>query len=1665
MAMNGISGGDAVANGAVAPTLLQAVPPTPVVTPSQQPTVLAGVPASSPYDRPVSPGANGVKIDRNVAFWPNSSATQSKGSVLLALRVGSPVRGVGGETVTSPGASKVIKPLPGALTEPPGRGAGGSNSNNPSSNKGGVNDNNAGYSGGKLGSTGAARFDFVWDLAVKAIQGRPTTVYPLPGLDVNRYELTWMRDVYQGNDNLTERQMEKFLTLERKIDAFLQGKATADNPQTTPASSNKETPKEKQSVPPAELVYPGLSAAESTRAKALGTARAHAFLAPLQAQALKESVDKIDRMHQKILQLIKQFNATTSGGKAAVPRLAAIVDQVQALQISLGVHVAALTAKNGRMDSFLKSFKPLEALVTQYGFSGKDIGLPGQEGLNTWKSMGTLAHGIAAFVQRFNQHALPLVQGFIRDANAYVRGLDAAKANPDAKAPNGEQPGSVQPQQPATNAGQPKASAAKLTADQLQMRDVLEGTGILDSFGAWLQKNPQTAASTGEQQLGKTLVQYLEKNGFANYVKARHGSAPAQETVKQAAVDFLRERSALLNKQKGSPWDKDAFAELAYKSIPKSEREDWSGHLAQYLEENSGGKGPPKPPKWWNRNWSDPGWGKGDSNAWNPSNWAQGAWNFIAMNPWKSLIALISVAGSGVSLVFTQKQYDAASPSLDGRYIDPFKIFVTPDPKGEVVINGQKVKLHLASSAPATPALGSTGEDRVSYINKALNNVGGSFDKLDLTQARFNEFKKTHPNAIAVDWRDLPKEYFYDPKNIMRLKKSEMDHGLEQLLSEEIRTGNATQVNLDASAWITQFKNIHSLVSGKPPTASTNDLNHPSYWGRTQPMGVIATRVLETLKLELGAMGDYVAQLNTERMQAAVSTLSSEKTRLESSNPSLDAGLSASLKAAESDYKNIQDRQAALFTGSSDVAAIVKENREAIKTLWQDAENTERVMTQTIQKLGQQDLQAEKSLQDVTKFKQKLEAEISRTTDIGLPVPNSLNQLLVSANQLQLGLGQFRQTLQSNVAQFSRDRYALIQQIRDLKLKGAANDIAGSTNAITGLTAARSAWETRIANYNKAHYADKVVIDADLKLKLAQAGVKPEFQDLPFVNGAVIFHPSGAKNAKEAAQQCMQELQRNFPGTDYSIVNPPAILTNPPEGTPPPVTRYSGQNLKDLEFALLKYFEAKGFGSGDPMPSLRSADPGSAVVGSGLTPGGQGGPIEANPSKGSLMAGQPLAPPHPAPASASSSASPTKPLPVPMPPPLGGKPDSLPPPPENVTGANSASQTANRGADRQSASAIANSTTASGRVQLADRQAWEAGYGNLSRQSVFQSLAHPYEVNGPMQDLYRSLSAQFESGGRTTRERFEMLVQDSYRPLWLNPTTGPAMVAAWAQLNKEWVAKHQPEKPLPIFAPALAGRLQNQDSVFPPQEVDSTTGAPLSWRNSGNVQKWEMFHKVPPHSMTYSWSDVVYRSGDRTSINATYTDFCVRFDRLLGTTAPELRAKQQLLSGSESLWRDEEYGPVMHDMWSKLNNRLGALGQPAVEPPRFLLVPSPRHAVEVLPAVQKLQELNQPIGERLSGYNDPEPASYQGSGNPKPWPQLMAEGRKELVEMRLWPLALSYDNFIRHHLGSVDAATRAALLKQQEQLIEWIKSAPETLAAKRVTYFGLESALLAAQKN
>jgi hypothetical protein len=410
------------------------------------------------------------------------------------------------------------------------------------------------------------------------------------------------------------------------------------------------------------------------------------------------------------------------------------------------------------------------------------------------------------------------------------------------------------------------------------------------------------------------------------------------------------------------------------------------------------------------------------------------------------------------------------------------------------------------------------------------------------------------------------------------------------------------------------------------------------------------------------------------------------------------------------------------------------------------------------------------------------------------------------------------------------------------------------------------------------------------------------------------------------------------------------------------------------------------------------------------------------------------------------SGRPARSDPLPPPPPYGAQPASPQVPPRPVSTGTS--------------SAAIRTPSAPNNIQAADRKTWESNYGNLSRQPAYESLARPFDANDTVKGLYHSLTDQMNAGRLTWKQRFELLVRQDYFGLWLNPSTGPAMVWAWRELNNQWVKPWQAAKPLPEFDAAL--RITNLDDIFPPANVNHETGEPLPWRNPDNLKEWEMRFKVAPHAQTYGWSDIDRQS---TGITATYTGFTGQYNRLLDAKVPELLAKQKLLSGAESLWRDKEYGPVMLYMWNKNNSRLTTLGQPAIAPPQFLLVPSPTHQVEVLPAVQNLSDLYRSFSHWLPGYNAPEPDSYKGSGNPKPWAQLMADGRKELIEMRFWPLAQSYDNFIRNHLGSVDESIRAALFKEQKQLIDWIKSEPDSLAAKRIDYFQLENTLATASGN
>jgi hypothetical protein len=444
----------------------------------------------------------------------------------------------------------------------------------------------------------------------------------------------------------------------------------------------------------------------------------------------------------------------------------------------------------------------------------------------------------------------------------------------------------------------------------------------------------------------------------------------------------------------------------------------------------------------------------------------------------------------------------------------------------------------------------------------------------------------------------------------------------------------------------------------------------------------------------------------------------------------------------------------------------------------------------------------------------------------------------------------------------------------------------------------------------------------------------------------------------------------------------------------------------------------------------------------------------------------PVEPPNvkPRPSGSSSVATQNpKLLPVPTPPPLSEyvRPDDFrdvpePPPRSPASPPSQLPNSLNRFPSNGylPVARVPPAPTANNSITEADRQSWQNQYAALSQRPEYSAWSKSLDNNPTLEEKFNSLKAVMLPGHGTTKQKFATLASENYRALWLNPRTGAALVATWRQLNSEWVKAWQPSKPLPEFSQAVSGKLLNQDEVFPRQTKDFVTGKTFPWCTVENLEKWSKLYEVPDHKGHYP-NDSVDQSGDRTAISATYLLFSSHFNKLPDSDVEKLKFKQQDLGSYPSLWRDKEYGPLMLHSWNKINDLLKASGAQPVEPPQFLMVSSPRNESEVLPAVQQLRGLFRDFSYWLPGYDNPEPAKAK----------MMAEGRKELIEMRFWPLAQSYDNFITRHLGSVDAATRATLLNEQKQLLEWIKSEPDTLAARRVAYFGLESRLTQAQLN
>ncbi len=192
------------------------------------------------------------------------------------------------------------------------------------------------------------------------------------------------------------------------------------------------------------------------------------------AMVLKAAVDEIDKTRQEITRLCKLFNATSTGGRAAAPRLVDLAKQLQKEFSRLGSQTHMLTISGGVIEQFKAPYSRLETLVNQHHLKLEAIGLGGPEGLKKWQMMSNSAHqGMAVYTQRTND-ALRQTQSFIRQANSYVRGLDAAKVEQQAKQAATQVQRASQPTQTHTSSTSsapykaPPDAAAPTEADKLR---------------------------------------------------------------------------------------------------------------------------------------------------------------------------------------------------------------------------------------------------------------------------------------------------------------------------------------------------------------------------------------------------------------------------------------------------------------------------------------------------------------------------------------------------------------------------------------------------------------------------------------------------------------------------------------------------------------------------------------------------------------------------------------------------------------------------------------------------------------------------------------------------------------------------------------------------------------------------------------------------------------------------------------------------------------------------------------------------------------------------------------------------------------------------------------------------------------------------------------------
>lgn len=676
-------------------------------------------------------------------------------------------------------------------------------------------------------------------------------------------------------------------------------------------------------------------------------------------------------------------------------------------------------------------------------------------------------------------------------------------------------PPKVETPKPANPASQVEPSVGGMTPEELTT--FLGNLGLLQPVEEFLTQNPNATPEQVQQFLSTRLAQnyqaFLEKNGFREYVLQRYGSNPTDEQLIQAERDFLKAHASR-NGTANNGSDPNlaevmgAIAENLMKQDPDLSINDAYYKAGILLNEGGSGGGKKPPP-------TGGGGGNGSNGPGGNENpepggprwkaWLAGAGKYAKEHP---LFVLVGV-GTAISVT---AQFLAASPPLDGRYIDQFRIPL--DKSGQPNLDGIK----LLSPEEIIAAGGDKAD---------LNAPDGGNGYVDLNR--------------------LPEEFFYNVDNIKKLRRAINIHYANQMLAAEMRIGGSTDVNLQASYFIVFTRILKALADGKDFGGSTNDMNHPSYWGRTQPAGVVAQLVTVEASNTMRHLDELVAQNRMNLYNGTQTGFPKDLTTLavppgiENNNPTNQLiSRAGTLNASLTGFLNNQTAETA--------SELALQTERDISLLTVDIGNALSVLNTSISQIVDKNRQIEK-------YQQQLQMEANLQKEWSGVEPNQITQKLTqlesikNANNTAIAnlraqissLQMAMNTLQSNLvtaslqaAGFGVQLRAAEQQLEQLKLQQQQLD--------TSREAIRTAENNQAqANQNTAWGTLQTAISHhNAKLSSSYKGISPPA--INFGGSSVTIRPAiDATGTSSSWNAIVNELHdvlfRNRLALDYAKKN------------------------------------------------------------------------------------------------------------------------------------------------------------------------------------------------------------------------------------------------------------------------------------------------------------------------------------------------------------------------------------------------------------------------------------------------------------------------------------------------------------------------------------------------